>query len=149
MLPVKSILMPTDFSAQSAFALNYARVWAQVYGASLHLVHIIEPVVFPIDWGYTPVDLSDVEKEYTKAANEELSRTLEDLRSSGINVITAILHGGRASEEIIRYAAEHSIDMICIATHGRGGMEHFLFGSTTERVLRKAPCPVLVVRTNG
>jgi nucleotide-binding universal stress UspA family protein len=53
---------------------------------------------------------------------------------------------GRASDEICGYAKEHGISIISIGTHGRSGLEHFLFGSTTERVLRKAPCPVLSVR---
>ena len=53
---------------------------------------------------------------------------------------------GRASDEICNYAKENNISIIAIGTHGRSGLEHFLFGSTTERVLRKATCPVLSVR---
>ena len=146
MLPITSILLPTDFSEHSAKALDYAKEWAKQFSATIHLVHIIEPVIFPIDWGYTPVDLSDVEKEYSSAAEQELLTTVDDLRKEGFSVVPSIIHGGRSSDEVIRYAEEHSISMICIATHGRGGVEHLLLGSTTERIVRKSPCPVLVIR---
>ncbi|MFM7158447.1 MAG: universal stress protein [Bacteroidota bacterium] len=149
MQPITSILVPTDFSLHAIKALNYAKDWAKQWSATIHLIHVIEPVIFPIDWGYTPVDLSDVEKEYGNAAEIELRKTVESLHNEGYSVIPQIIHGSRSSDEIIQYAKEHRISIICIATNGRGGMEHFLLGSTTERVVRKAPCPVLVIRPNA
>jgi nucleotide-binding universal stress UspA family protein len=146
MLPITSILVPTDFSTHSEKAMNYAKEWAKQWSATIHLIHIIEPVIFPVDWGYTPVDLSDVEKEYTNAAKKELKKTVEELHAEGFSVIPQIIHGGRSSDEINQYAKDHNISLICIATNGRGGVEHLLLGSTTERVVRKAPCPVLVIR---
>lgn len=146
MLPITSILVPIDFSAHSEKALTYAKEWAKQWSATIHLIHIIEPVIFPVDWGYTPVDLSDVEKEYSSAAEKELKKTVEGLHAEGFSVIPQIIHGGRSSDEINQYAKDHAISMICIATNGRGGVEHLLLGSTTERVVRKATCPVLVIR---
>jgi len=146
MLPITSILVPTDFSTHSEKALVYAKEWAKQWSATIHLIHIIEPVIFPVDWGYTPVDLSDVEKEYSSAAELELKKIVEDLHSEGFSVIPQIIHGGRSSDEINQYAKDHAISLICIATNGRGGVEHLLLGSTTERVVRKATCPVLVIR---
>lgn len=146
MLPITSILVPIDFSPHSEKALTYAKEWAKQWSATIHLIHIIEPVIFPVDWGYTPVDLSDIEKEYSNAAEQELKKTVEVLHSEGFSVIPQVIHGGRSSDEINQYAKDHGISMICIATNGRGGVEHLLLGSTTERVVRKAPCPVLVIR---
>jgi len=146
MLPITSILVPIDFSEHSQKALTYAKEWAKQWSASIHLIHVIEPVIFPVDWGYTPVDLSDVEKEYESAAEKELKRIVESLHAEGFSVIPHVIHGGSSSDEINHYAKDHGISMICIATNGRGGVEHLLLGSTTERVVRKAPCPVLVIR---
>ncbi|MFZ9759937.1 MAG: universal stress protein [Candidatus Kapaibacteriota bacterium] len=146
MLPITSILVPIDFSQHSQQALIYAKEWAKQWSATLHLIHVIEPVIFPVDWGYTPVDLSDVEKEYQQTAENELTKINESLHNDGYSAIPQVLHGGRSSDEIIQYAKDHGISMICIATNGRGGVEHLLLGSTTERVVRKAPCPVLVIR---
>jgi nucleotide-binding universal stress UspA family protein len=146
MLPITSILVPIDFSQHSQQALIYAKEWAKQWSATLHLIHVIEPVIFPVDWGYTPVDLSDVEKEYQQTAENELTKIIESLHNDGYSAIPQVLHGGRSSDEIIQYAKDHGISMICIATNGRGGVEHLLLGSTTERVVRKAPCPVLVIR---
>ena len=61
MLPLTSIVVPTDFSEHSDIAIVYAKEWAVQFSATIHLVHIIEPVVFPMDWGYSPIDLSTVE----------------------------------------------------------------------------------------
>lgn len=146
MLPITSILVPIDFSQHSQQALIYAKEWAKQWSATLHLIHVIEPVIFPVDWGYTPVDLSDVEKEYQQTAENELTKIIESLHNEGYSAIPQVLHGGRSTDEIIQYAKDHGISMICIATNGRGGVEHLLLGSTTERVVRKAPCPVLVIR---
>ncbi len=146
MLPITSILVPIDFSQHSQKALVYAKEWAKQWSATIHLIHVIEPVIFPVDWGYTPVDLSDVEKEYESAADKEMKRTVEAMIAEGFSIIPHIIHGGRSSDQINHYAKVHCISMICIATNGRGGVEHLLLGSTTERVLRKAPCPVLVIR---
>ena len=146
MLPITSILIPTDFSEHSSKSLQYAKEFAKQWSATIHVIHVIEPVIFPVDWGYTPVDLSDVEKEYSSAAELELKKVVETLHNEGFSVIPQIIHGGRSSDEINQYAKDHSISLICIATNGRGGVEHLLLGSTTERVVRKAPCPVLVIR---
>ena len=146
MLPITSILVPTDFSAHSEKALTYAKEWAKQWSATIHMIHIIEPVIFPVDWGYTPVDLSNVEKEFYGAAEQELKKTTELLHAEGFSIIPQIIHGGRSSDGINQYAKDHDISMICIATNGRGGVEHLLLGSTMERVVRKAPCPVLVIR---
>lgn len=145
MFAVTNILVPTDFSEQSNNALHYAKELAKNSGAVLHLLHIVEPTVYPADWGYSQVGFVDLEQELRAAAEKSLQKTQEELEAEGFSVQTTVLNG-RASDEITSYAEKFAIDLISIATHGRSGIEHLLFGSTTERVLRKAPCPVLAVR---
>lgn len=145
MFTVSSILVPTDFSENAQKALDLAKEIARGTNATLHLIHVVEPVVYPADWSYAQVGFADLERELETNMQKELNGMADLLQKEGYKVETAILRG-RASDEICAYAKDHKASMVAIGTHGRGGLEHFLFGSTTERVLRKAPCPVLSVR---
>lgn len=143
---ISRILAPTDFSDHSCHALRYARTFADRWGAELHLLSVVEPAVFPTEAGLTPMGLLNLDSELTTASERAMEELLgrEELVGAA-NVITAVGHG-RASSAIIEYATEHGIDLIVIATHGRTGLEHLLFGSTAERVVRESPCPVLTIR---
>jgi nucleotide-binding universal stress UspA family protein len=88
--------------------------------------------------------LINLDSELTTAAEHAMAELLKRDELQGIHPITAISHG-RASSAIIEYAQTHSIDIIVIATHGRTGLEHLIFGSTAERVVRESPCPVLTI----
>jgi len=145
MFTVSSILVPTDFSENAQKALDLAKEIARGTNATLHLIHVVEPVVYPADWSYAQVGFADLERELEANTQKELHGMADLLQKEGYKVETAVLRG-RASEEICAYAKDHNASIVAIGTHGRGGLEHFLFGSTTERVLRKAPCPVLSVR---
>lgn len=145
MFPVTALLVPTDFSDNAGKALAAARELARSTHAALHLIHVVEPVVYPADWSYAQVGFADIEQELFENAEKELAALAERLRAEGLTVQTAVRRG-RASDEICSYARDNGVGIIAIGTHGRSGLEHFLFGSTTERVLRKAPCPVLSVR---
>ncbi|HCN04916.1 MAG TPA: universal stress protein [Bacteroidetes bacterium] len=145
MLSIQAILVPTDFSENASKALSYAKELAKGTKAKLHVVHIVEPVIYPADWSYAQVGFADIEQELQKNAETELEKLRGELSSEGFDVDTKVLRG-RASDEIVAYCKEHQIGIVAMGTHGRSGLEHFLFGSTTERVLRKSPCPVLSVR---
>jgi universal stress protein A len=145
MFTVKSILIPTDFSENALQALGLAKEVARGPQATLHLLHVVEPVVYPADWSYAQVGFADIEQELQENAEKELALLSASLKDEGFSVETKVKRG-RASDEICAYAADHGVSIVAIGTHGRSGLEHFLFGSTTERVLRKAPCPVLSVR---
>lgn len=145
MFTVSSILVPTDFSENALQALGLAKEVAKGTKATVHLLHIVEPVVYPADWSYAQVGFADIEQELQQNAEKELSVLAESLKAEGFNTATSVRRG-RASDEICAYAKDNSISIVAIGTHGRSGLEHFLFGSTTERVLRKSPCPVLSVR---
>ncbi len=145
MLTVSSLLVPTDFSENAGKALALAKEVARGSSAALHLIHVVEPVVYPADWSYAQVGFADIEQELQTNAEKELETLGNKLRTEGFTIVTSVRRG-RASDEICNYATEVGISIIAIGTHGRSGLEHFLFGSTTERVLRKSPCPVLSVR---
>ena len=145
MLTVSSLLVPTDFSENAGKALALAKEVARGSSAALHLIHVVEPVVYPADWSYAQVGFADIEQELQTNAEKELETLGDKLRTEGFTIVTSVRRG-RASDEICNYATEVGISIIAIGTHGRSGLEHFLFGSTTERVLRKSPCPVLSVR---
>lgn len=148
MFTLSSFLVPTDFSENALRALEVAKALASGGGAHLHLIHVVEPVVYPADWSYAQVGFADIEQELEENSKQEIAALAGTLMSEGFTVHTAVKRG-RASDEICAYAKENDISVITIGTHGRSGFEHFLFGSTTERVLRKAPCPVLSVRLDG
>ncbi len=144
-LEIRKILAPTDFSEHSCHALSYARTFATRWNAELHLINVIEPAVFPTEGGLTPMGMINLDSELSEAAERAMRDMLKREELQGAPIVTAIAHG-RASSAIIEYAREHAIDLIVIATHGRTGLEHFIFGSTAERVVRESPCPVLTVR---
>lgn len=144
-LDIRKILAPTDFSEHACYALSYARTFANRWDAELHLLNVIEPAVFPTEAGLTPMGMMNLDSELSDAAERAMAELLKREELQGASPVTAIAHG-RASSAIIDYARDNGIDLIVIATHGRTGLEHFIFGSTAERVVRESPCAVLTVR---
>jgi nucleotide-binding universal stress UspA family protein len=143
MQPFAKILVPVDLSSFSAKAVSYAARLAGE-GGSLTLLTVISDVLpyfdfFPIE--YPSADYFEAMK--TKAEAE--LRTLADEHAKGVSVQTIVRRGYPAAE-IVEMAAEEKFDLIVMATHGHSGLEHALLGSITEKVLRKAHCPVLVAR---
>ncbi len=146
---IKRILIPIDFSEHSKNALRYAVPFAKQFDAELLLVYVVEPTVYPADFGFGQVGVPDLEPELRKRGKEELNRLLEEHVAGKVPGRT-IIKSGKPFIEINNTAKEENIDLIIIATHGHTGVEHILFGSTAEKVVRKAPCAVLVVRqANG
>ncbi|HLA99758.1 MAG TPA: universal stress protein [Bacteroidota bacterium] len=142
---IEHILVPVDFSEHSKNALQYAANLGRHFDAGLVLVYVVESVGYPADLGYGQVDISAIEKDLADRARAELERLAEKYSDANLQITTHV-HTGRPFVEIIRAANDYHADMIVIATHGHTGVEHMLFGSTAEKVVRKAPCPVLVVR---
>ena len=144
-VPIQRILVPIDFSAHSKNALRHAIPFAEQFGASLHLVYVVEPTVYPADLGFGQVVMPDVEEELRERGFEELKGLIE--REIGDRVrATSTVRTGKPHQEILREAEEHHVDLIVLATHGHTGVEQILFGSTAMRVVRLAKCPVLTVR---
>ncbi|NOX65544.1 MAG: universal stress protein [Chlorobi bacterium] len=142
---IKKILVPIDFSDYSKKALQYTVKFANSFNAELFLIYVIEPIIYPADlsMGQIVIPPSEVNMdEKAKSELEELAKTeIGDSLQYNIMVKT-----GKPFQEIIETAAEVDADLIIIATHGHTGVEHLLFGSTAEKVVRKAPCPVLTLR---
>lgn len=142
---VKKILFPTDFSEGSDNALPYAADMAKHYGAKLYLLHVIQDIAGATA-SYVPhVSLDELYRDMEKNAAKEIDRYgLEEFR--GLKDIERIVVKGRPYEEILKFARENKADLIVIGTHGRRGLDRVIFGSTAEKVVRDAPCPVLSVR---
>jgi nucleotide-binding universal stress UspA family protein len=147
MIELKKILLPTDFSETSLEALKYAISLSTEYGAELTILHVINEQLVTEGLSLPRiVSMDEIEKEMHREAARQMKDFLAGAGElSGVTHRTVTL-SGNPFLEIIRYAKDNQIDLIVIGTHGRSGFEHILFGSTAERVVRKAPCPVLSVK---
>jgi nucleotide-binding universal stress UspA family protein len=142
---INAILVPIDFSVHSKNALKYAVPLARQFDASLHLVYVVEPTVYPADLGFGQVVLPGVEEELRLKGADELKQLIREEIGAQVKA-TYVVKTGTPSQEILGEAEEKRVNMIVIATHGHSGLEHVLFGSTAERIVRKAHCPVLTIR---
>lgn len=144
MISMKNILCPVDYSVYSEMALKYAIEFAEKYQAKLYLMHVLDIRVYDI----TDPDLYDVnivDEETLVKLRERLLRCVkEDTR--GKIAVEALIIQGVPFAEIIKTSKEYKIDLIVIGTHGRTGISHAIMGSVAEKVVRKAPCPVLTIR---
>ena len=150
MKPIVNVLVPMDFSATSDAALDYARMLAEGFGASLHLLHVAEDPL---------VNEAMVPEAYISEIPDTRSAILEDARARLADRLTehdrVVL---RATSEIVfwhgattivDHARARHASLIVMGTHGRTGLAHILIGSVAERVVQTAPCPVLTVRGEG
>jgi universal stress protein A len=143
-LQLQSILVPTAFSAPSLKALRYAAALAAQFGAKLTLLNVVEPIGPTPDFAYNPLVLDN--ETVTATAKEQLQRLLERQGIDVALVENTLVRHGVPFNEISGAASKVKADLIVIATHGYTGLKHVFLGSTAERVVRHAPCPVLVVR---
>jgi nucleotide-binding universal stress UspA family protein len=146
MLTLKTVLVPTDFSEASEAALRYGKAMAEAFGASLHVVHVMEDLLAHAWAAEVYVSsMPQLRDEIEKESRQRLGALLADTEQRALRAETALL-AGNPFLEIIRYAKAHHIDLIVMGTHGRGPIAHMLLGSVAEKVVRKSPCPVLTVR---
>lgn len=145
-LHLRSILVPIDFSPESEKALKYAALFAEQFGAQLILIHVVEPLPFA-DLSTIPLIL-----ETQSLISSSESKLAEWARRKYVppnRVSKTLVRQGQAHREITDAATKYKVDLIIIATHGYTGLQHALIGSTAERVVRHAQCPVLTIRTRG
>ena len=146
MLTLKTVLVPTDFSAASESALRYGKAMAERFGATLHIVHVMEDLLAHAWAAEVYVSsMPQLRDEIEKESRQRLGALLTDGERKALRAETALL-AGNPFLEIIRYAKAHDVDLIVMGTHGRGPIAHMLLGSVAEKVVRKSPCPVLTVR---
>ena len=143
-LHIRSILVPLDFSPPSRQALDAAVAFARRFKAKLTLLHVVEPVGMPDFAASFPLVMEN--DQVMAAAKQALADLVKAARIPRGTVEKLLVRCGRAFHEITDAAGMLKVDIIIISTHGHTGLKHALLGSTTERVVRHAPCPVLVVR---
>ncbi len=145
MIQLQKILVGVDFSPHSAVAIKYAAALANSFGADVVLCHAVDAgglisQLPPMGEGYIPPNLTQLQIEQSRAECERL------LKEAGITRGSVLVVAGVPFVELVRTAREQNADLIVVGTHGRGALAHALIGSVAERVVRKAPCPVLTVR---
>ncbi|MGH9834276.1 MAG: universal stress protein [Blastocatellia bacterium] len=139
-IDLQKILVATDFSIDSELALQLALTFAQEYQAELHMLHALPVALAP-----ATLDLPlEVERDFQRAARL-LKQSVPDEAYLWCNIFHAV-KSGPPYREILSYAEENEIDLICLGARGAGFAMRALFGSNTDRVLRQAPCPVLIAR---
>ena len=145
MVVLKNILVATDFSEPSAVAMAYGRDMARSYDATLHVLHVVEDVMMR----YSPevaFAIPDLQRDLEQAAHRDLAATITDDDRRTLKVVPVVQTTFNVPTGIIEYAKAHAIDLIIVGTHGRSAVKQLLLGSSAERVVRSAPCPVLAVR---
>lgn len=144
---IRNILVPTDFSAGSTEAIGYAYDLALTLGAQLHIVHVLEnpfaPGAFMEMYAPPPPEyFLNIERQ----AEERLRQSLTREQQEQIDVVMTTRLGVPAGEILARIEEEPRIDLVVMATHGRGGVARMVMGSVTDKVVRSSPCPVLTLR---
>jgi len=145
MIAIKTILVPTDFSDYSKVSLPLAVDLAKKYGAKLVVLHVFDEELF------APIFFEaggKAEEYFIRIRNDfdaAVEQFLDGIDTESIEV-ESHLANGTPFVEVIRFAREKGIDLIIMGTHGKSGLAHALLGGVAEKVVRKSPCPVMVVR---
>jgi nucleotide-binding universal stress UspA family protein len=144
-IEVRRILIPVDFSDHTPSLLEWGAHLAEEHESAVVLLHAYHlPVEFQqLEGAYLPPDFwASVKTD----AEQQLGALAAQLREKGLTAETAVCEG-YAATVIVEEAAARDVDLIVIGTHGLSGLKHLLLGSIAERVVQKAPCPVLTVKT--
>ncbi len=138
----KTVLAPIDFSEDSYYALGYALRFARAAEGTLILLHVLHD---PMTEEFRPEGYVMHFEDVMKRAAEKLE-TIRKEKLDGYPRCEMVVVVGDPHLEIVQTAGKRKADLIVISTHGRGGLDHLLIGSVTEKTVRHAPCPVLVIR---
>ncbi len=142
---VERILIPTDFSESARYALGYAIDLNKLLKARLYLLHVLQDFTEFSEYNLSPTILPQLYVEFEENAVKRLEEMAQAMIPPETPCGTYILHGV-PFYEIIQFARRERVDLIVIGSHGRTGLKQVLFGHTAEKVVKKAPCPVLTVR---
>lgn len=146
MIDLKRILVPTDFSKFSHQALMYGVALAEKFGAEICLLHVVQDLaVFIPDMVTVAPPIVPSLEQMTAAVQAAFDRIVRENALERFSFRREVCQG-TPFLEIIRFAKENDVDLIVMGTHGHSGLIHVLLGSVTDKVVRKAPCPVLTVR---
>ena len=147
---IQDILAPIDFSDHAKQALQVAKVFAHAYDARLHLLFVAEERIVPTfsDTGLPGVSVVEMDPEIVNNAEKALRQLNDNLGGPEVEAEYRVREG-RVAHDVVDYAEEHGIGMIVMATRGLTGVNRFLLGSNTERIVRVSPCPVLTIQTKA
>ena len=148
-MQLKSILCPIDFSEFSAAAYQHALSLAEYYKATIVALHVVEVWKYPFaDYGAQEADYAKFSRALGEGGEARLRQFVKEYRAGGIEPQLAV-HQGNAASCILSFAQKQSTEVVVMGTHGRRGFDRLMLGSTTDRVVRRAPCPVLVVSNSS
>lgn len=142
-LAIRKIVVPIDFSSFSYKSLDYAAAFARNTRAEVMLLHVV-PLNY-VDAEVVAFDFSQIEQQTALSSRSRLERLREARVAPDIKASVSVCIG-RPVEEIVAAAKKWDADLIIMSTHGYTGLKHAFLGSTTENVVRYAPCPVLTLR---
>ena len=145
MVAFKEIFIPTDFSEYSFRAIECGVAIAAKFEAHITLAYVLEPLLQAADLTWTTVNFEELDNAHKEMAEQQLRKVVEERIPKGVQCDTVVLFG-KPFVEILKHAKERNVDLIVMATHGRGAISHLLMGSTAEKVVRKASCPVMTVK---
>lgn len=144
MTAIKKILVPVDFSENSQKILRAAEEFAVKFEASLVVVFVVQSFDDYSGFFVPHMPIAQFEEEIVQSAKDKMKSFVAETLTGPTPCLTAVLTGDVAGE-INRYAAEQSVGLIIMGTHGYKGLEKVLFGSVAEKIVKTAPCPVLTI----
>jgi len=145
---INRILLPTDFSVCSAAATEYTKSLAEKYGSKVVVMCVVDESTIKGGWYVPHINIDDMFAEMEKEAKKQLDKCVyENFRDMESDVEKVVVKG-IPDEEIIKYANDNKVDLVVMGTYSRTGTMDRVFGSTTERVIRKSAAPVLCVKVH-
>jgi len=144
-MTIKRILCCVDFSSNAENAFKVSMDMAKKYGAKLHLLHVLPPVINPL---ITDIDIAipdDSGSALFQKLEEQMVKEYGNKIDSAIDYVIAV-KAGHVSSEILNYLLDETIDLVIMGAYGLSGVELVLFGSVAKQIAHKAPCSVMIVR---
>jgi len=144
-IAIKRILAPVDLSENSEYALKYAKLLSEQFKAKLYIYHCIGDIQSAV--GYVP---SLPTSQIINAVKEDVLKEIEHFRNryNLNNDVEVVIEVGNAARKIVEFADKNNVDLIVMGAHGKSGLERFMFGSVTEKVMRLSSKPVLEIKLN-
>jgi nucleotide-binding universal stress UspA family protein len=145
---LNSVLVASDFGDTSEVALTYGCNLARAFGAKLHVLHVANSLTPTGVAQFYPAGLDDLQNDVEESAYKRLERLVAGSDAARLGAKLVVRTSAAVANAIADYAKEAEVDIIVVGTHGRGPVAHLFVGSVAARLVRMAPCPVLVVRRN-
>ena len=148
MIAIKNVLVATDFGPVSETALAYGRALARTFGGKLHVLHVVEDLTLRFAYADTAIGglpPEELQAEIVRAAKNRIEAYVSESDRRELNAVPVLRVGNHTANAIAEYAKEAAIDLVVVGTTGRGAIDRALMGSVADKVIRRAPCPVLAV----